>query len=301
VSFVYHRSMTDQMQDDVDLCCYETLDEPGAAKTTDEIVPAATLSFVPRPVSARNLDSENDPGLCTCSKTHCLKAYCICFKSGNMCSDACACQGCANNYVHNDQRNAAVLDALNRDPMFFYAPSDRDVSCACKLNGCDSRYCVCYANGGTCSDACACTSCINTSSINTSSNGTGTGKDKAKAKARGKGKKVQVSRRLLKYQNHMVWIAKKQTLAMTLAAEASNQAVACIRTGDVIDAAIRGLLDLLQSYLIIETRHKKNTSYTSVRANSAHTQKRRDSFETTALTVLGASLRRIEQLNRTSF
>ena len=36
------------------------------------------------------------PDGCNCSKSECLKKYCVCFKAGLYCGDSCRCTNCKN-------------------------------------------------------------------------------------------------------------------------------------------------------------------------------------------------------------
>ena len=78
---------------------------------------------------------------CHCTKTHCLKLYCVCYAAGDACGPRCRCQGC-NNTVATVPRKTATF-------------------CTCTRSGCQKRYCVCYAAGRPCGPCCTCTGCKN--------------------------------------------------------------------------------------------------------------------------------------------
>jgi hypothetical protein len=45
---------------------------------------------------------------CRCSRSKCLKQYCLCFRRGECCESECICVGCMNDGKHEKERIAAV-------------------------------------------------------------------------------------------------------------------------------------------------------------------------------------------------
>lgn len=56
--------------------------------------------------------------VCNCKRTKCLKLYCDCFASGELCGPDCNCFGCHNNSV-SDQRTDAIFSIIDRQPDAF--------------------------------------------------------------------------------------------------------------------------------------------------------------------------------------
>ena len=58
--------------------------------------------------------------ICNCRKTQCLKLYCECFASGEMCSASkCACSNCSNNQSSQTLRHQIIESILAKDPNAF--------------------------------------------------------------------------------------------------------------------------------------------------------------------------------------
>lgn len=75
---------------------------------------------------------------CRCPKSRCLKLYCDCFRSQNVCSSNCGCVGCLN-ILDGEERVNAIHQALDRNPEAFQekkTTTKGSGSCACKK----SRY-----------------------------------------------------------------------------------------------------------------------------------------------------------------
>ena len=83
------------------------------------------------------------PTTCYCTKTKCLKLYCVCYAAGEPCGERCRCKGCKN--------------------IVATAPTKTAAFCTCARSGCDKRYCVCFAAGRPCGPCCTCTGCKNCS------------------------------------------------------------------------------------------------------------------------------------------
>lgn len=55
---------------------------------------------------------------CNCTKSQCLKLYCECFANGEFCSD-CNCRDCFNTIEHEEERQSAIYNCLERNPNAF--------------------------------------------------------------------------------------------------------------------------------------------------------------------------------------
>ena len=55
---------------------------------------------------------------CNCTKSQCLKLYCECFANGEFCNN-CNCNNCANNLEHEEARQRAIKQCLERNPNAF--------------------------------------------------------------------------------------------------------------------------------------------------------------------------------------
>ena len=99
------------------------------------------------------------PTYCSCKQSRCLKAYCLCFRSGLPCSPAnCGCTDC-----HNDRspaaREARTQAVFNRGGIL--EDTFDETCCECRGTGCLKRYCSCRKAGKGCSAACRCVGCKN--------------------------------------------------------------------------------------------------------------------------------------------
>ena len=89
--------------------------------------------------------------ICHCSRSHCLKEYCVCYKSGQPCGSQCKCGDCKNSEPRLNQRPIK----RRRNPN----------TCNCTRSKCSKKYCECFAAGRTCSEECACKDCENWSRL----------------------------------------------------------------------------------------------------------------------------------------
>ncbi|RWS27252.1 protein lin-54-like protein, partial [Leptotrombidium deliense] len=107
---------------------------------------------------------------CNCTKSQCLKLYCDCFANGEFCH-ACNCVNCANNLDHEEDRQKAIKQCLERNPHAFHPKIGKgrgDITerrhtkgCNCRRSGCLKNYCECYEAKILCSDLCKCIQCKN--------------------------------------------------------------------------------------------------------------------------------------------
>jgi hypothetical protein len=81
---------------------------------------------------------------CNCSKSKCLKGYCICFQNHEVCDENCECCECSN-ITQNKGKQIAVELGF----------------CRCAESQCQKLYCECFKNGRDCNNQCRCVSCKN--------------------------------------------------------------------------------------------------------------------------------------------
>lgn len=101
-------------------------------------------------ITAEDLSRQRKP--CNCTKSQCLKLYCDCFANGEFCKD-CNCNNCNNNLEHEEERQKAVRQCLERNPHAFQpkigkgrimgdVPERRHTKgCNCRRSGCLKNYC----------------------------------------------------------------------------------------------------------------------------------------------------------------
>ena len=108
---------------------------------------------------------------CMCKRTKCLKLYCDCFRTGDMCLPDCGCSDCYNNEKYQNFRQYIMSETLQNNPKAF-GPRFKTVEtgdggkvltrgCNCRSSGCSKHYCDCFYNGLGCSNMCKCTDCTN--------------------------------------------------------------------------------------------------------------------------------------------
>lgn len=110
---------------------------------------------------------------CTCTRTNCLKKYCVCYAEGEACGPGCWCTGCKNTEPH------AKADK---------EPATAKKHCKCTKTNCLKLYCSCFASGVPCGPSCVCTNCRNTKPRGTETPGPGIGR------GRGHGRHLITSR-----------------------------------------------------------------------------------------------------------
>lgn len=146
--------------------------------TTEESGPSGKRTLAINRILARNPHAFNkdrtvsekkkndEAGVnCRCVKSNCLKLYCDCFQSGQLCGDKCMCVKCLNTKEESGvfgEVSKARAEKLSRNPKAF----DKKVKktgegCACKNNKCLKKYCDCFSNGIQCTSSCICRDCQN--------------------------------------------------------------------------------------------------------------------------------------------
>ena len=114
-------------------------------------VNGSTVQVKKEPIESSGGDaSKRKP--CNCSKSQCLKLYCDCFANGEFCKN-CNCSNCFNNLDHEEDREKAIRQCLERNPVAFHPKIGKgkmtgDLTerrhrkgCNCRRSGCLKNYC----------------------------------------------------------------------------------------------------------------------------------------------------------------
>ena len=112
--------------------------------------------------------NKNPSETCTCSKTRCLRLYCICFREGKFCGESCKCTNCFNLPEYDHHRGKIIQQTKDIFKHSFEGKivttkSGKKINadgCRCKTN-CNSKYCDCFKNTVGCSKICKCSQCKN--------------------------------------------------------------------------------------------------------------------------------------------
>ena len=133
---------------------------------------AATLPSTSAAASA-SAPSNRPRKPCNCTRSQCLKLYCDCFANGEFCSN-CNCINCSNNLDHEESRQKAIKQCLERNPHAFHPKIGKGKTtaqegierrhtkgCNCRRSGCLKNYCECYEAKILCTDLCKCCACKN--------------------------------------------------------------------------------------------------------------------------------------------
>ncbi|XP_067929351.1 protein lin-54 homolog isoform X2 [Watersipora subatra] len=137
--------------------------DPGVTNNSHPPQPSVPMGNSPAP------DASKQKKPCNCTKSQCLKLYCDCFANGEFCSN-CNCQNCYNNLDHEEERQKAVKQCLERNPQAFHPKIGKSTKadarrhqkgCNCKRSGCLKNYCECYEAKIPCGSMCKCVGCKN--------------------------------------------------------------------------------------------------------------------------------------------
>lgn len=94
--------------------------------------------------------------LCNCSKTQCLKLYCLCFRQGLVCHPLCKCVGCMNTTENMENIKLNRNQKVSRKLV-----EGEESTCNCKMSFCEKSYCACARSRNGCSKLCKCFNCKN--------------------------------------------------------------------------------------------------------------------------------------------
>lgn len=136
--------------------------------------PASSAATLPSTSTAGVSAPSNRPRKpCNCTRSQCLKLYCDCFANGEFCSN-CNCINCSNNLDHEESRQKAIKQCLERNPHAFHPKIGKGKTtaqegierrhtkgCNCRRSGCLKNYCECYEAKILCTDLCKCCACKN--------------------------------------------------------------------------------------------------------------------------------------------
>jgi len=121
-------------------------------------------------LATQNVANPRKP--CNCTRSQCLKLYCDCFAAGEFCQN-CNCQSCFNNLDHEEHRQKAIKQCIDRNPHAFHPKigkgktTAQDIErrhtkgCNCRRSGCLKNYCECYEAKILCTNLCKCCACKN--------------------------------------------------------------------------------------------------------------------------------------------
>ena len=102
---------------------------------------------------------------CTCKKTKCIKKYCECFSSGNLCYN-CKCENCENKpYFIENKNNLIKKEEENNNDIIDLNEEENEetklIICTCSKSGCNKNYCECFKAKVKCNNKCRCIKCLN--------------------------------------------------------------------------------------------------------------------------------------------
>ena len=130
----------------------------------------SSLSKFNKPnLKVKKLKKKKGVDCCSCSKTHCMRLNCSCFKMGRTCGIDCVCNNCFNQPSYSKLRSFVIEKTKHINSKAFnsvlaeineLSVKVNTQGCQCK-KGCNNRYCYCSANGVGCSPICRCEGCLN--------------------------------------------------------------------------------------------------------------------------------------------
>ena len=97
---------------------------------------------------------------CTCKKTKCIKKYCECFSSGNLCYN-CKCENCENKPYYIENKNNIKKEEENIELDEDENEEKKLIICTCSKSGCNKNYCECFKAKVKCNNKCRCIKCSN--------------------------------------------------------------------------------------------------------------------------------------------
>ena len=108
---------------------------------------------------------QNSKVHCTCKKTKCIKKYCECYSSGNLCYN-CKCENCENKpfFTENISNQKKEEENDNNNNLELNENDNEDkklIICTCSKSGCNKNYCECFKAKVKCNNKCRCIKCLN--------------------------------------------------------------------------------------------------------------------------------------------
>ena len=97
---------------------------------------------------------------CTCKKTKCIKKYCECFSSGNLCYN-CKCENCENKPYYIENKSNIKKEEENIELDEDENEEKKLIICTCSKSGCNKNYCECFKAKVKCNNKCRCIKCLN--------------------------------------------------------------------------------------------------------------------------------------------
>ena len=110
--------------------------------------------------SDSNNNLQNPRIHCTCKKTKCIKKYCECFSSGNLCYN-CKCENCENKPYYIENKNNIKKEEENIELDEDENEEKKLIICTCSKSGCNKNYCECFKAKVKCNNKCRCIKCLN--------------------------------------------------------------------------------------------------------------------------------------------
>ena len=105
--------------------------------------------------SDSNNNLQNPRIHCTCKKTKCIKKYCECFSSGNLCYN-CKCENCENKPYYIENKNNIKKEEENIELDEDENEEKKLIICTCSKSGCNKNYCECFKAKVKCNNKCRC-------------------------------------------------------------------------------------------------------------------------------------------------
>jgi hypothetical protein len=73
----------------------------------------------PKPKEKKIKEEDKYKTGCNCTKSNCLKSYCICYKNGVVCNSKCSCRNCVNNSSNQVLTNLYNKKEKSMNPLFY--------------------------------------------------------------------------------------------------------------------------------------------------------------------------------------
>ena len=107
--------------------------------TSPIIIDKSPIAITKKTASPGKEPNKPQKYVCKCSKTRCLKLYCVCFQNGSLCGPSCSCISCCNTKSEiNGLLKKAKKEILIRNPNAFVPKVKESKStssgCSCRTN-----------------------------------------------------------------------------------------------------------------------------------------------------------------------